>query len=267
MLLTPTKQPIFNVPTSVVVLCGIMLAIYAIQANVSDLNEIELIRQFAFVPARVSYYFDPASAQAILTSIGQTPEADSQTAMAQFFLDGGQLKPWTFLTYAFLHGSWSHVILNSVWFLSFGAAVARRFEAVRFGIFLCVTAIAGALMHYVVHRMGVQPVIGASAAVSGCMGAALRFVFAPGAPLGEANGLSFLKQEAAYHLPATTLPAVLQNSKVMSFFGVWFAINLVVGVGSTTFGLGDAPIAWEAHVGGLLAGFLLFPLFDGLNRS
>ena len=267
MLLKPTKQPIFNVPTSVVVLCAMLLIIYALQTALSDLNEIELIRQLAFVPARLSYYFNPASMQSILTSIGQNPEADSQTAMAQYFLDGGQLKPWTLLTYAFLHGSWSHVILNSVWFLSFGAAVARRFETVRFAVFLVLTAIAGALMHYVVHRSGVQPVIGASAAVSGCMGAALRFVFAPGAPLGDANGLSFLKQDAAYHLPAPSLDAVVRNSKAMSFFGVWFVINLVVGVGSTAFGLGDAPIAWEAHVGGLLAGFLLFPLFDAKNRA
>jgi membrane associated rhomboid family serine protease len=46
------------------------------------------------------------------------------------------------------------------------------------------------------------------------------------------------------------------------FLGSWFVINLVFGLVAGPLGVTDASIAWEAHVGGLLAGLVLFPLLD-----
>jgi len=54
---------------------------------------------------------------------------------------------WTFLTYAFLHADFIHVGVNSIWFLPFGSAMARRFGIWRFLGFFAVTAIAGAALH------------------------------------------------------------------------------------------------------------------------
>ena len=145
--------------------------------------------------------------------------------------------------------------------------MARRLDTIRFLVLCVVTAVAGAALHFAAYPLAPEPVIGASAIVSGCMGAAMRFVFAPGAPLGDSNGLVFMSRNAAYHLPAPSLRAVLASSRAMTFFIVWFFLNLVFGLGSTVFGLGDAPIAWEAHIGGFLAGFLLFPLFDPVRLN
>ncbi|MCK5748532.1 MAG: rhomboid family intramembrane serine protease, partial [Oricola sp.] len=48
---------------------------------------------------------------------------------------------------------------------------------------------------------------------------------------------------------------------VLPFLVIWIIMNVVVGV--DPFGVGQGPgIAWEAHIGGLVAGFLLIPLFD-----
>ncbi len=48
----------------------------------------------------------------------------------------------------------------------------------------------------------------------------------------------------------------------MSFLIIWFVVNFVFGYFSLQLGAGDATVAWEAHVGGFLAGFFLFPWFD-----
>ena len=260
----PVRQPMFNVPTVVVAIAAVLILIFYVQSQMDEMAQLELIRRFAFVPVRVSYWFDHNVA--VTMAAGTDPGSGDAAALAQFFIGDGYLMPWTVLTYALLHGSWTHVVLNVLWLMSFGAAVARRFSTFSF-LSLCVTtAMAGAALHYIVHPLGPEPVIGASAIVSGCMGAAMRFAFSPGAPLGDSNGLIFMSRHAAYHLPAPPMRAVLTNARAMTFFAVWFVLNLLFGLGSTLFGLGDAPIAWEAHIGGFLAGFLLFSLFDRVKR-
>jgi membrane associated rhomboid family serine protease len=54
----------------------------------------------------------------------------------------------------------------------------------------------------------------------------------------------------------------LRNPRVLIFIAVWFALNLIFGIGSKIVPGSDADIAWQAHVGGFLTGLLLFPLFD-----
>ena len=54
-----------------------------------------------------------------------------------------------FLTYSLLHADISHLVFNMLWLLPFGSAVARRFGAFRFFLFLAVSAIAGAAAHLV----------------------------------------------------------------------------------------------------------------------
>jgi membrane associated rhomboid family serine protease len=55
---------------------------------------------------------------------------------------------------------------------------------------------------------------------------------------------------------------VLRNPQVLIFLAVWFLINLGFGIGSVPELVGEATIAWEAHIGGFLAGLLLFSFFD-----
>ncbi len=93
---------------------------------------------------------------------------------------GAGAKVWTFVTYSLLHANLTHLGFNVLWLLPFGSALARRFGAVRFFLFLAVTAAAGALAHLVTHEHAVAPMIGASASVSGAMAAAIRFAFVRG---------------------------------------------------------------------------------------
>jgi membrane associated rhomboid family serine protease len=173
-------------------------------------------------------------------------------------LSGGA-KPWTLLTYAFLHGSWTHVVLNTIWLVAFGPPIARRLGSSRFLVFMAVTAIASALAHWVNAPMDFSPLIGASGADSGLMGAATRFMFQPGAPLGAFGSINRPEIES---IPAVSLRGVFVERRALIFLAIWFGTNFIFGAGAQTFGLSDAPVAWVAHVGGFVAGLVLFPLFD-----
>ncbi len=173
--------------------------------------------------------------------------AVAQYQLARYLLAESGPHPWSFLTYALLHDGWLHLGLNVVVLSALGTPVARRFGALRFTALFALGALAGALMHLGVHPAAVAPLIGASASVSACMGAAARFVFDPLARGGAA---------------APRLRQSLQNRTVISFTLGWFIANAMSGLGANPSVLANASIAWEAHIGGFLLGFLAFALFD-----
>jgi membrane associated rhomboid family serine protease len=260
-VVTVKRERIFNLPGSVVAIVAVLVGIQAIRAYLlSEVWDDWLLTTFAFVPGRLTYIFDPAGvADTFSTMTG--PFGRAQEEVARTFLGDGRPQWWTLLTYALLHAGWLHVLVNSLWLAAFGAPVARRFGTVRFLLLLVVTAAAGALMHYATHRFDLMPVVGASASVSGAMAAAARFVFQPLAPLGEGAAFGSGASEA-YRQPALPLLRVFTNARTLPFLIVWFGANLLFGISSAPLGITDGPIAWEAHVGGFLAGLLLFPLFD-----
>ena len=123
-----------------------------------------------------------------------------------------------------------------LWLLPFGSALARRFGAIRFFIFMAVTAAAGALAHLVTHEHAVAPMIGASASVSGTMAAAMRFAFVKGSFLSFSRG----DADLAAKVPALSLSRALRNGRVLAFLAIWFAVNLIFGVGSIAIGTDGA---------------------------
>ncbi|MCA1242591.1 rhomboid family intramembrane serine protease [Stappia stellulata] len=239
--LPPPSQPIFNLPPVITWLAGILIAIHVVSALfLSRDAAFELIIAFGFLPARYSADFLPGVA-----------------------LPGGAgADVWTFLTYAFLHGGWAHLFVNVLWMAVFGSAVARRLGTLRFLLLSALCAISGAALHLYLHFGEAVPMIGASAAISGQMAAATRFVFQDGGPLG-----TFRRSDnAAYLVPAKGVVDSLANPRVAMFLTVWFGINLVFGLISTPFGGSSGSVAWEAHIGGFVAGFALFSLFDPVPR-
>jgi membrane associated rhomboid family serine protease len=126
-----------------------------------------------------------------------------------------------------------------------------------------VTAAAGAAAHLVTHLGELAPMIGASATVSGAMGAAMRFVFQRGGPLGMIGH----GERESYHVPAASLATMLRDPRILAFLAVWFGVNFIFGVGAVSMPGTEGTVAWQAHVGGFLAGLLGFSLFDPVRRD
>ncbi len=231
------REPIFNVPAAVLAVAGACVIVQLLLVYwLTDAQQDFFLRLFAFIPARY----------------------DHAHATAERIPDFFACEVWTFVTYAFIHGGWTHLAVNMVWLLPFGSAVARRFGTLRFFAFFVATAVAGALAHFAAHPGGEQPVVGASGAISGFMAASTRFAFQRGGPL------SFFaaSDEEAYRVPALPLAAALRDRRIVVFLGAWFALNILFGLGTLAVPGVDQEVAWQAHIGGFLAGLLLFPLFD-----
>ena len=110
--------------------------------------------------------------------------------------------------------------------------------------------------HWVTNLHDFTPMVGASAVVSGMMGAAAWFVFARSSFGGG------LIDSHAHLRRRETLAEMVRNQRTMVFFGIWFALNLLFGVGAAPLGITEGGIAWQAHIGGFLAGLILFPRID-----
>jgi membrane associated rhomboid family serine protease len=224
-----------NVPPVVTATLAVLALVHAGRVwLLSPRAELELLKQFSFVPAR----YEQAAQCGVPDALGP--------------------KIWTFVSYALIHGDLVHLGVNAVWLLAFGSAVARRFGAVRFLLFSAATAAAGAATHLAMHFGECVPMVGASAAISGFMAAAMRFAFQHGGPLGPWRA----HDTHAYHVPAAPLRVALTDPRVVAFLVVWFGLNLLLGLGSLSLTGDQQELAWEAHIGGFLAGLLLFPWFD-----
>ena len=257
----PSREPVFNIPAVVAATIGVLALLHVLRSVLSPGADLRLLLDLAFVPARWVVAWDPAKAAEIMASIveeGSGPETASRLAFARYILGKTEPPYWTVLTYALLHGSWSHVLLNSVWLAAFGTPVARRCGAMRFLLLGMAAVAGGAIAHLLIHATSVMPMIGASAGVSGLMGAATRFVFGPSP--GRLRPGAWPGQHASQ--PRLSLWEVVKNSRAALFVGVWFVTNLLFGLFATPLGVTDASIAWEAHVGGFLVGLLIFPLVD-----
>jgi membrane associated rhomboid family serine protease len=235
----PPREPILTLPGALTAYVGLLVVIHVIRMLLPLDLEYWTIEVFGFIPKRYD-----------------------QTLLSMPFPGGNGAKVWTFVTYSLLHANLSHIGFNVLWLLPFGSALARRFGAIRFFIFMAVTAVAGAAAHLVTHEHALGPMIGASASVSGAMAAAIRFAFVRG------SFLSFNRGDAdeAARVPALPLMRSLRDPRVIGFLAVWFGVNIIFGVGSIAIGAEGASVAWQAHIGGFFAGLLLFSLFDPIPR-
>ena len=234
--MTERREPIFNVPPVVIATVVALILVHAVRVLLlSEAQDDQFVLAFGFIPARY----------------------DGSLAVGGF--PGGLgADIWTFFTYAFIHASLLHIGLNLAWLLPFGTALARRFGAWRYVVFMALASAAAALA-YLLSRPPepMAPMIGASGAISGAMAAAMRFVFQRGGPLGVWG------EGDAYRVPARSLMATLTDVRFLMFLAVWLGLNALFGLGTISIGGEDGQeVAWQAHIGGFFAGLILFNVFD-----
>jgi len=203
---SPRSEPMLNVPWPVILLIAILIGAHA---------------------ARLWFNIDPDSFA--LTA--------SDLAAGRW---GG------LVTHLFIHASWAHVLMNSVFILAFGAPVSRFLRTGAMGalafflFFLVCGVVAGVGFAGVAAALAraalASPdwaLVGASGAASGLMGAAARLIEGRGR-LGSITGRTVIGMSIA-----------------------WIVVNLLLGLTGLTPGTEGAPVAWEAHIIGFFAGLLL----------
>jgi membrane associated rhomboid family serine protease len=234
---SPSREPIFNVPAVILTLAAIMGLVHVLFWLVLSPDQVsDALVLFSFIPARYS--------TAVLAEKG--------------WATGWGAAVWSIVTYAFIHGSVLHLSLNMIWLFAFGTPVARRFGTARFFAFFCAAAVAGALVHLATHVGEPRPIVGASASISGAMAAALRFIFVRGGLLGSRDAAAIDRSR----VPAASLSEMFRDVRVLAFIAVWFGTNIIFGAGGVSMPGQEQDIAWEAHIGGFLMGLFGFSLFD-----
>lgn len=228
----PGGPPAFNVPGIVIATIAVFALIHAVRVFLlNDVVDERVIIDFAFIPG-----------------------CYTEDCAAYLRRDGGALF-WSPLSHAFLHGDWTHLGLNTVWLLAFGTPVARRLGWRRFTGFAVAGAVAGAGAFYALNPGLIVPVIGASGVVSAVMGGACRFAFAS---VGRRRGGG---TRPAW-TPLLSISGALRDRTVVFFILIFLVSNVLTGAGLSAFLDGGAQVAWEAHVGGFLFGYLCLGFFD-----
>jgi membrane associated rhomboid family serine protease len=158
---------------------------------------------------------------------------------------GAALRPaMTTITSMFLHGGVWHVLGNMLYLFIFGAAVEYRMGPSRYAAFYFASGIAAALATVLIAPESRVPVIGASGAIAGVLGA--YFIFYPRGRITTILPIFIFIQ-------VIEIPAVI-------YLLLWFVIQLYAGIAAGQQGAAMGGVAWWAHVGGFLFGIALAPL-------
>ncbi|MEM6780572.1 MAG: rhomboid family intramembrane serine protease [Pseudomonadota bacterium] len=133
------------------------------------------------------------------------------------------------LTYMLIHGSWLHLAMNGFMMAAFGSGVEKWLGAKRMIFFFVMCSLCGIALHFVAYSSSMNPVVGASGGLSGMFAAALVM-------LNSNAGPGNMRQ------------------RILPFALLWIGISLLFGLMG---GPDGSSIAWVAHIGGFLGGFLV----------
>ncbi len=197
-------QRAINLPPVLLWLIGINVAIQLVREFLGDAVDSDIIQQFGLVPAAYTSGANPDLLSLLIAPI----------------------------TYQFLHGGWLHLGINMVTLAAFGVPVVRVLGARRFILFYLSAGIVAGFVHVFFFSDSMDPVVGASGAISGVFGGVLILMRYVG-----------------------SLPSLLPVA------GVWIALNVFFGIMGGTPGAGGDPVAWTAHIGGFVYGLAAIRLF------
>jgi rhomboid family protein len=152
---------------------------------------------------------------------------------------------WPFVTNMFLHAGWLHIILNMWMLWIFGDNIEDRMGAGRFIIFYLLCGVVAGIVHMVFNPDSPIPVVGASGAIAGILGA--YFFLFPYARL-------------VIWIPIFFLPIFVEVPAI-AFLGLWVIFQLYSATTATDLSQGYTDVAWWGHLGGFIAGVVLYRLF------
>jgi len=208
-------QPTLRTPHLTIALIFVNTAVFLYSKTLGEYGFSMFIAQFGYIPALV--------------------------------LDGGShyvVPAWLYATPVFsmfLHGGWMHLIGNMLFLWIFGNNIEDYFGPVRFLVFYLVSGLAAVLLYTGFNPSSTVPMVGASGAIAGVMGAYI--VLHPRANITVLILFVFI---------------MLREFSAKFVLGLWFVYQVIMSVFDSSTGGGTA---WMAHVGGFAFGYILLRLF------
>lgn len=228
----PTRRPaIFTI-----ILILLNTGVFVSQALFSDLNY--HVARHALIPWEITHF------QKIERPIAVREVQEENTLYTSRELIYREDPPVMTILYSmFMHGSLMHLLGNMLFLWIFGNNIEDRLGPLRFILFYLVCGAGASLLHVLFNTSSFTPVIGASGAVSGVMGAYLLLF-----PKAKVRSLLFIFILVTF----VDIPAAV-------FLVIWFVFQFSH--------IGGSGIAWIAHVGGFLLGMLLIHLWRRSHPS
>ncbi|MBI5810893.1 MAG: rhomboid family intramembrane serine protease [Deltaproteobacteria bacterium] len=200
--------PTYSFPYVTISIIVINTVVFIFQLTLGQRLEEAFIFKTAAIPYEITHFADMAPA-----------------------LQGRVPPPFTLLTAMFVHGGVLHLGGNMLYLWIFGDNIEDRLGHVKFILFYLAAGLAASMTHILVEPDSTMPMIGASGAIAGVLGAYF-FLF----PRAQVLTLVFL----VFFVNVVKIPALF-------FLGFWFLMQ-VLSSGS------GGGIAWYAHIGGFVAG-------------
>src|SRR3989454_10884221 len=147
----------------------------------------------------------------------------------------------TLFTSMFMHGGWLHIGGNMLFLFIFGDNVERAFGAIKYLVFYLVCGIIAGLAHVASQPDSIIPSLGASGAISGVLASYLVLF-----PQNQVRVLFTL----GYFFLFRTVPAIFM-------IGIWALLQFVNGLGAIAVSDQTTGVAYWAHIGGFIAGFVI----------
>ncbi len=209
-------------PIMVLAIIALNVLVFLFQLTLDHYGQAKLMHYFGVAPLRVFH-----------------PEAARQMGYPA-------MSVIPYFTYMFLHGGWLHIILNMWMLWIFGDNIEDVTGHLGFLGFYLVCGLAALGLHLLSAPSSGAPIVGASGAIGGVMGAYMLLY-----PHGKV--LTFI--------PLFFIPLIVRLPAVI-FLGVWFASQFFSGVLSQAGGGAGGGVAWWAHIGGFAAGLALIKIFQ-----
>ncbi len=183
----------------------------------------------------------PEGSVAMVQLLGVVPAR--VTDLPSWFFPGVQNPAVSLISSMFIHGGWLHLGGNMLYLWIFGNNVEDAMGHLRFVVFYLLCGIAAAAAQVIGAPGSTIPMVGASGAVSGILGAYLILH-----PFARVSTLIII----IFFIRVIELPA-------MVVLGFWFMLQVLNGISAPA---GAAGVAWNAHIGGFIVGLALIRFFQ-----
>jgi membrane associated rhomboid family serine protease len=184
----------------------------------------------------------PDELELLLRQFALIPARYSEVAAGGIDLAAGDILP--FFSMMFLHGGWLHLILNMWTLWLFGPTIEDRLGHSRYLAFYLVCGLAASITHVMFNPTSNIPALGASGAIAGILGCYMRL---------------FPLSRVVVVVPILFIPLFFEVHAFV-FIGLWFLVQILESTMALLQPSSTGDVAWWAHVGGFLAGFILGPL-------